>query len=136
MNIVQRTLATDLVATLVISIGRRKRLVLVSLAARWSVAEARLWEDATSNMLAASPVITQVTGPVSKLETRDHEGEAIGMLLDRLPEACPSATSLVSFTREPPTRSLFAGSPRSTTSRHSPRSWRMSTARLRSSMTS
>ena len=90
MNIVQRTLATDLVATLVISIGRRKRLVLVSLAARWSVAEARLWEDATSNMLAASPVITQVTGPVSKLETRDHEGEAIGMLLDRLPEACPS----------------------------------------------
>jgi len=89
-NIVQRPIAADLVATLVLSLGPRKRLVWRPLAARWGVPDAQPWEDASANMLAASLLTTEVTGPIRKLETRDHEGEAIGLLLDRIPEACAS----------------------------------------------
>jgi hypothetical protein len=87
-NTVERSVGPDLTSTLVVSVGSRKRRVSRPLAARWGVPEAQLWADAGANMLASDIVATPVTGPVVKLETRDREGEAIGLFLNRRPGAC------------------------------------------------
>ena len=68
----------------------RKRYVPRTLLAAWGVTEAHLWDDAAANMLAGRIVIKEDVGPVRKYGVADHEAEALGLFLHRLPDACPN----------------------------------------------
>ena len=70
--------------------GARKRFVARTLVPRWGVTEADLWAAAEANMLDGELVATNPAGPVVRYGMADHECEAIGLVLHRLPGACPN----------------------------------------------
>jgi len=88
---VQRAVIDGLVSSLVLNTsGARKRYVPRTLVSAWGLAEARLWQDAEANMLTARLVIADEVGPVRRYSVAEHEAEALGLLLHRLPDACPN----------------------------------------------
>ena len=85
---VHREVRPGLDASVILTAGPRKRFVARASVPGWGIAEAQLWADAESNVLAAQIRTSPVGDGIAKYETLDREGEAVGLLLHRRPAAC------------------------------------------------
>ena len=88
---IRRAVAGGLVSSVMLTTsGGRKRYVPRTIASGWGVSEAHLWEDAAANLLATRISVVDAAGPVRKYFVENREAEALGLFLNRLPDACPN----------------------------------------------
>jgi hypothetical protein len=88
---IRRAVAGGLVSSVMLTTsGGRKRYVPRTIASGWGVSEAHLWEDAAANLLATRISVVDAAGPIRKYFVENREAEALGLFLNRLPDACPN----------------------------------------------